>query len=129
MRAIHVQRLLAFIFLGLGGWTMLFPGTVEMLAMRPEHYVGNASSRLFIACFGAQAVLVGVVIIASRFVPRTFLVFGLCGSLPFLAFNYYFYFVRGMFSEWILLDFIGNLGILACGIAGYRLSVRESSNA
>ncbi|MBX3447029.1 MAG: hypothetical protein KF765_09755 [Parvibaculaceae bacterium] len=125
MRAIHIQRFLAFIFLGLGGWAMFMPGMVERLGMKPEYYVGNATSSLFIACFGAQAVLVGVVILTSKFLPRTFLIFGLCASIPFFIFNYYFYFVLSMFNEWMLLDFAGNLAILACGILGYRLSLRE----
>ena len=127
MRAIHVQGFLASIFLGLGGWAMLAPATVEALVLRPAYYVGNASSALFIACFGAQAVLAGVVIATARFRPSTFLIFGLCGSIPFFAFNYYFYFARPMFSAWMLLDFVGNVAILASGLVGYRLSKREEA--
>jgi hypothetical protein len=82
---------------------------------------------LIVGCFGAQAVLVGLVTWTSRFTSRTFLVFGLAASLPFLCFNYYFYFVRGMFTGWIGLDALGNIGILACGLLGYRLSTREAS--
>ena len=106
---------------------MFFPSTVESFAMRPEYYVGNSTSKLFVACFGAQAILVGVVIYASHFSARTFLIFGLAASIPFFVFNYYFYFVREMFTNWMLLDFAGNTGILACGIWGYRLCLREAS--
>lgn len=126
MRAIHVQYLLALIFLGLGSWTMLFPGTVEELVLRQEFYMGTDASRLLLACFGAQAVLCGIVILTSKFTPATFLVFGLLGSVPFFGFNYYFYFIKGMFTEWMLLDFVGNIGILACGIFGYRMSKKEA---
>lgn len=58
-----------------------------------------STSRLLLACFGAQAVLCGVVILTSRFTPAIFLAFGLCGSIPFFGFNYYFYFVKEMFTQ------------------------------
>lgn len=129
MQAIHMQRTLAFIFLGLGAWPLLFPGTVESLGLQPDYFVGNDTSRLLLQCFGAQAILVGTVILSSRFVPRTFLIFGVVASVPFFGFNYYFCFVRGMFTEWMLLDFVGNLFILGCGLLGYRLSKQEASQA
>jgi len=127
LRSIHVQKALALIFLGLGAWCLFFPATVEALTIRPEYRVGNATSALFIACFGAQAMLCGIVIYTSRFLPRTFLVFGLLASVPFFGFNYYFYFIKGMFTDWMLLDFAGNVGILAFSLLGYRLSARESA--
>lgn len=99
--------------------------TVEALALRPEFYVGNSTTALFLGCFGAQAILVGVVIWTSVFRPITFLVFGLVGSIPFFIFNYYFYFVAVMFTPWMLLDFVGNIGILTCGLLGCRLSKTE----
>lgn len=127
MKAIHVQKALALIFLLLGGWCLSFPAIVEALVMRPQYYVGNATSALFVACFGAQAMLCGTVIYTARFLPRTFLVFGLIASVPFFGFNYYFYFIKGMFTDWMLLDFAGNVGILAFSLFGYRLSRRESA--
>ena len=125
MQARHIQWLLAFIFLGLGGWTLLFPGSVEALSLRPGHYIGTEASRVILGCFGAQAVLCGIVILVSRFTARTFLVFGVCASLPFMAFNYYFYYVREVFTDWMLLDFAGNIGIFVLGIVGRRLALRE----
>jgi hypothetical protein len=127
MKAIHIQRLLALIFIGLGGWCLLFPAVVEAIVLLPAYYVGNSTSELFVACFGAQAILVGTVILTSRFLPSTFLIFGLIGSVPFFGFNYYFYFVRGMFTHWMLLDFVGNIGILTFGLLGYRLSLKEAA--
>jgi hypothetical protein len=59
MKAIHLQRLLALIFIGLGGWCLLFPAVVEFVVMRPAYFVGNETSALFVACFGAQAILGG----------------------------------------------------------------------
>lgn len=126
MKSEYIQRLLSAIFILLGSWCLLFPHTVESLGFRPEYIIGNATSAVLMGCFGAQAVLTGVVILMSRFTAATFLVFGLVGSIPFFVFNCYFYFVRSMFTEWMLLDFIGNIGILLCGVYGYRVARRES---
>lgn len=127
--ALHLQRALALIFVSLGGWCLLAPSQVEALVLRPEYVVGNASSALLMGCFGAQAVLAGLAIFASRFTARTFLVFGLAASLPFFGFNYYFYFVREMFTAWMLLDFAGNVSILALCLAGYRLATAEAARS
>ena len=129
MRAIHIQKTLAYIFLSLGAWPLLFPGTVESLGLQPNYFVGNDTSRLLLQCFAPQAMLVGTVILSSRFLPRTFLIFGVVASVPFFGFNYYFYFVRSMFTDWMLLDFVGNLLILGCGFLGYRLSTQEAERA
>jgi hypothetical protein len=125
MRSASLQRFLASIFLVLGAWCMFLPRMVEQLTIRPEHQVLTATSSVFIACFGAQAVLCGAVIWFAKFTPKTFLAFGLLGSIPFFAFNYYFYFVEPIFTKWMLLDFAGNVAILACGLIGYWLSKRE----
>jgi len=125
MRAQTLQRILALIFLVLGAWCLLLPRMVETLTIRPEHQVLTAASSVFIACFGAQAVLCGALIWFAKFTPKTFLAFGLLGSLPFFAFNVYFYFIEPVFTRWMLLDFVGNVAILACGLWGYRLAKRE----
>ncbi|HET9024541.1 MAG TPA: hypothetical protein VFN64_08205 [Burkholderiaceae bacterium] len=125
MRSASLQRFLASIFLVLGAWCMFLPRMVEQLTIRPEHQVLTATSSVFIACFGAQAVLCGAVIWFAKFTPKTFLAFGVLGSIPFFAFNYYFYFVEPIFTKWMLLDFAGNVAILASGLVGYWLSKRE----
>jgi hypothetical protein len=125
MRSQTLQRFLASIFLVLGAWCMFLPRMVEQLTIRPEHQVLTPASSVFIACFGAQAVLCGAIIWFSKFTPKTFLAFGLLGSIPFFAFNWYFYFVQPIFTKWMLLDFAGNVLILACGLIGYRISHRE----
>lgn len=129
MTSTHIKLLLSFIFLGLGGWCVVAPGTVETLGLKPEFQHMSATSALLLQCFGAQAMLAGTIIATADFRPHTFLIFGLAGSLPFFVFNFYFYYVAEMFTEWMLLDFAGNLGILACGIAGYRLARREQAAA
>ena len=133
MTATALQRTLALVFLVLGGWCVVAPRMVEALSIRPEHQVLNATSAVFIACFGAQAMLCGTLAWFARFTPTTFLAFGLVGSVPFFAFNAYFYFVEPIFTRWMLLDFVGNVVILACGVWGYRLAradlTREAAGA
>jgi hypothetical protein len=129
MKAEQVQKALALVFLVLGSWCLLFPTMVEHLTFRPGYVVGNATSAVMMGCFGAQAVLCGTLIWFSRFTPRTWLVFGLVGSVPFFGFNAYFYFVERMFSEWMLLDFAGNVAILALSLYGRRLAMRETAVA
>jgi hypothetical protein len=103
----------------------MFPGQVESLALNPDYVIGTQTSRVLFACFGAQAVLCGTVIVFSRFTARTFLVFGLIGSLPFFLFDFYYLFVVPIFSSWMILDVFGNLGILVLGLAGWRLRAGE----
>jgi len=125
MKAQHIQYLLAAIFASLGSWCLFAPHHVEQLVLRPEYQHLSDTSALLMACFGAQAVLVACVIAFSTFSPRTFLVFGLVGSLPFFVFNWYFVFGVKMFTPLMVIDFFGNVGILTCGIAGYLIRKRE----
>lgn len=127
MSARIIQTLLAFVFLGLGGWCLIMPGMVEDLAFLPEFQHNSATTRLLMGCFGAQAVLCGIVIGLSEFKARTFLVFGLIGSLPFFAFNYYFLFVAKMFTPLMWLDFAGNIAILSLCLWGWKIK-RTSTN-
>ena len=122
MAPVHIQRLLAFVFLGLGGWALCFPSHVLSLGVRPEFNTGDVVTTIVMGCFGAQAMLGGVVIALSRFTAQTFLVFGIVGSLPFFAFNYYFVFVSEIFTDWMLLDFVGNIAIFTlCMMGAYGL--------
>ncbi len=124
----QIQNLLALIFIGLGGWCLVTPHMVEGLVLRPEYQELTLASAVLFGCFGAQAVLCGTVIAFSTFTRKTFLVFGLIASVPFFVFNAYFYFVARMFTEWMLLDFVGNTAILAlCLYGAARLSVESNS--
>lgn len=120
MSARRIQLLLAFVFLSLGGWCLLFPGMVERLALLPEFQHNSATTRLLMGCFGAQAVLCGTVIALSVFKAKTFLMFGLIGSVPFFLFNWYFLFVAKMFTPLMWLDFAGNVAILTLCLMGWR---------
>jgi len=116
----RIQFLLAFVFLSLGGWVLLYPGMVERLSLLPEFQHNSPTTRLLLGCFGAQAILCGTVIAVSEFKARTFLVFGLVGSIPFFIFNYYFLFVAKMFTPLMWLDFAGNVAILILCVMGWR---------
>ncbi|MEM9375162.1 MAG: hypothetical protein AAGA72_03000 [Pseudomonadota bacterium] len=119
MTPLQIQRLLACVFLGLGGWALFLPGQVLSIGIRSDLNSGDVVSTVLMGCFGAQAVLGGTVMLLSRFTQRTFLVFGILGSLPFFVFNYYFVFIVPVFSSWMLLDFAGNIAILTLCIMGY----------
>ena len=121
MTPILAQRLIAVPFLVLGSWCLLLPEMVERLGVRPEHYHGSATTALFIGCFGAQAVLSGLFAAFSLFTRTTFLVYGLA-LLPFFWFNYWFVFVVPIFNEWMALDFVANLAMLALCVIGYAES-------
>ncbi len=123
-----LQTCLASVFLLLGGWCLLLPGMVEALTLRPEFVTGSSAMKLVFACFGAQAVLTGTILLTARFSPLTFLIFGLVGSVPFFVFNAWFYFVTPILNGWMALDFIGNLVILGTGVWGYLLRRRELQN-
>ena len=117
------QRLIAVPFLVLGAWCLVFPQMVERLAIRPEYYLGTATSALMLGCFGAQAVLSGLFAWFSRFNRTTFLVYGIA-LLPFFWFNYWFVFVVPMFNRWMMLDFAANVAMLVLCVAGYRAAPR-----
>ena len=120
-----LQTCLASIFLFLGAWCLLFPGTVVGITFRPDLATVNEQARFLMGCFGAQAVLCGTIIATSRFTPLTFLVFGLVGSIPFFVFNIWFWLIEPVLNSWMLLDLAGNVGILVTGIWGWYLSRKE----
>lgn len=115
----------AIIFLLLGGWCLLAPAMVETLSLKPAYRHLSDTSALLLQCFGAQAILVGLLGLLARFTANTFLYFGLAASLPFFIFNAWFVFVSEMFTALMLLDFAGNASFLAIGIAGWRLMQGE----
>lgn len=129
VKSYHFQYALAAIFIGLGSWCVLDAHGVERLVLKPEFQDLSATSGLLLGCFGAQAILVGTLVALCKFKPITFLGFGLVGSVPFFVFNWYFVFVAKMFTPFMLIDFAGNIGILACGIIGFLLMRREESRA
>ena len=121
MSSLLAQRLIATPFLVLGAWCLLAPAMVERLVVRPEYFHGSTTTALLIGCFGAQAVLSGLFAAFSRFTRATILVYGIA-LLPFFGFNYWFVFVLPVFNQWMALDFVSNLAMLALCVVGYRKS-------
>lgn len=123
-----IQFLIAAIFFGLGGWCLVAPAQIVHLSFRPEYRLDHPTVLMAIACFGAQAMLAGIFAAFSRFTRTTFVAFGIA-VLPFLFFNYYFYFVEPMFTRLIFLDAIGNVIFLALCVYGYLLSSPRAETA
>ena len=119
MSARTAQGLIAAIFLVLGAWCLLAPQMVLDLGLRPDFRTEAAVVPVFVACFGAQAMLAGLFAATAIFTRRTFLFYGVA-LLPFLVFDYWFFAVVPMFNEFILLDLIGNLFMLALCWIGWR---------
>lgn len=120
-KSLLAQRLIGAVFLVLGLWCLLAPGSVEALAFRPEYRHDSVTTAILIGCFGAQAVLNAVFIFFSRFTRATFLAYG-AALAPFFAFNFYFVYVLPAFNEWMAIDFVANLFMLGLCVWGWRLS-------
>lgn len=115
----RIQHLIAAVFFVLGGWCLLAPSSVLALSVRPAYQSDAPIAAIAVGCFGAQAMIAGTFAAFSTFTRRTFLAYGIA-VLPFFAFDYYFYAVRPVFNEVILLDALGNAIFLALCILGYR---------
>jgi hypothetical protein len=121
MTSLTTQRLIAAVFLVLGGWSLFAPSSVIELAIRPEYRSDDFLATFAMACFGAQACIFGLVAMTARFRKITFLTYGIV-LLPFFAFNYYYYFQVPVLTEVGLLDFVGNSIMLALCWHGWRVA-------
>jgi hypothetical protein len=121
LTARRIQYLIAAVFLILGGWCLVSPSSVLVLSVRPAYQTDAPIAALAIGCFGAQAVLAGLFAAFSTFTRRTFFAFALA-VLPFFVFDYWFYAVRPVFTEVILLDALGNVVFLILCVIGWRRS-------
>lgn len=91
-------------------------------------------AKILMGCFGAQACISGILLGTSRMSKRYELTYGLTiyevimffvhvnvniyynrawqifalAMLPFYGFNYYFYFVKPVFTKLMLMDVVGN---------------------
>ena len=118
MRPLVIQRLIAAVFLILGGWCLLAPGQILILAIRPAFQTDAAIAPILVGCFGAQAVLAGLFAFFSRFTRATFAAYAVA-LLPFFVFDWWFYAVRPVFTPFILLDAVGNLVMLGLCVMGW----------
>lgn len=122
------QTGIALVFLSLGGWALLAPASVLELAITPQYREDTFFTRFLMACFGAQAVLFGVVTLAVRYTARSFAVLG-AALAPFLVFDWYFHAVVPVLNTVGLLDLAGNAMLLALCAAGWRAARRSEAGA
>lgn len=113
------QSLIAAVFLLLGGWALLAPASVIDLAVTEAYRDSSFLTRFTMACFGAQAVLFGLMTLAVRWTARGFALFAVL-LLPFFGFNYWFHYEVPVLTSIGMLDFAGNIIMLACAIIGWR---------
>ncbi len=118
MTARICQYLIAVVFLALGGWALLAPGNVIDLAFTESYRENTFLMRFAIACFGAQAVLFGVMAMVVEWSARGFAVFAAM-LLPFFVFNWYFHYEVPVLTSIGMLDFAGNVTMLIAALVGW----------
>lgn len=126
MTARICQYAIAAVFLLLGGWALFAPANVIELAITEPFREANYLTNFTMACFGAQAVLFGIIALAVRWNARGFLVFAVA-LLPFFVFNYYFHYEVPVLTSIGMLDFAGNVTMLACAIIGWKAAKAEEN--
>ncbi len=119
MSARTAQFLIAAVFLLLGGWALFAPALAIELAIAEPYRDDSFFARFAVACFGAQAVLFGFMALFTRWSARSFAVFGVL-LLPFFGFNYWFHYEVPVLTSIGMLDFAGNVTMLALAIMGWR---------
>ena len=125
MSARTAQFLIAAVFLLLGGWALFAPASVIELAVTPTYRDSTYLTRFTMACFGAQAVLFGVMALVTRWNARSFSVFAAL-LLPFFAFNYWFHYREPVLTSIGMLDFAGNVTMLVLAVLGWRAARAEA---
>ncbi|MEL7447328.1 MAG: hypothetical protein AAGK02_16240 [Pseudomonadota bacterium] len=110
---------IAAVFLILGGWALLAPGSVIELGFTETYRANTYPNRFIMACFGAQAVLFGLMALFVEWRAIAFLVFAIL-LLPFFVFNWYFHFEVPVLTSYGTIDFVGNAVMLALALFGWR---------
>lgn len=118
------QVLIAAVFLGLGGWALFAPSSVIEVAITEPYRDNGFLARFTMACFGAQALLFGLMALVVRWRARGFLVFAVL-LLPFFGFNYWFHYEVPVLTSIGMIDFAGNVTMLASALAGWRAALRD----
>jgi hypothetical protein len=124
MSARTAQLLIAAVFLLLGGWALLAPASVIDLAVTEAYRDDTFLARFAIACFGAQAVLFGLMTLVLRWRAQAFAIFAVL-LLPFFAFNYWFHYEVPVLTSIGMLDFAGNVAMLVLAVIGWRAARAE----
>jgi hypothetical protein len=128
MSARTAQFLIAAVFLALSGWALLAPASVIDLAVTEAYRGSTFLTRFAMACFGAQAVLFGLITLVTRWTARSFAVFAVL-LLPFFGFNYWFHHEVPVLTSIGMLDFAGNVTMLVLAIIGWRAARAEEAQA
>lgn len=126
MSARTAQFLIAAVFLLLGGWCLFAPASVIDLAINEAYRDSTFLTRFTMACFGAQAVLFGVMALVTRWDAASFAVFA-AALLPFFAFNYWFHYEVPVLTSIGMLDFFGNVTMLVLAVLGWRAARRGTA--
>lgn len=120
MTALACQRSIAAIFLGLGGWCLVFPGHMIDTVFLPEFRDHGRMTHVLVQGFGAQAMLSGVFASFGRWGPRAFAIYSVL-LLPFFLFNYWSVWINPIFNNFGLIDLAGNAIMAAlCGLGWKR---------
>jgi len=119
MSARTAQFGIAAVFLLLGGWALFAPSSVIALGVTEAYRDSTFLTRFAVACFGAQAVLFGLMALTVRWSARSFAVFAVL-LLPFFGFNYWFHYEVPVLTSIGMLDFAGNVTMLVLAIIGWR---------
>ncbi|WP_298337423.1 hypothetical protein [uncultured Erythrobacter sp.] len=118
------QFLIALVFLGLGGWALFFPGHVMDLAFTQAYRNDTYVARFMMACFGAQAVMFGIMALVVRWEARALAVFAVV-LIPFFVFNWYFHYEVPVLTSIGMLDFAGNLIMFVACLIGWRAARKD----
>ena len=113
------QYYIAFVFLALGGWALFFPGHVIDLGFTEGYSENTFVTRFMMACFGAQAVMFGIMALVVKWRASAFAVFAVV-LIPFFIFNYYFHYEVPVLTTYGMIDFAGNLTMFIACIVGWR---------
>ena len=128
MTSLVAQRLIAAIFLVLGGWALFAPQSVIDLAVTPEYRESSFLATFAMACFGAQACIFGLMSLVVRYTSKGFLAFAVI-LLPFFVFDWYFHSVVPVLNSIGMLDAVGNVAMFGLAILGWRAAKREEAQA
>ena len=118
------QYLIGMVFLVLGAWALLAPGSVIDLTVTPEYQSDDFLARFALGCFGAQACLFALVAFTAQFTRMTFAAYGIA-LIPFFIFNWYFYAVVPVLNALGLLDLLGNIVMALLCWHGWRVAPND----
>ena len=128
MTARVAQTYIALVCLGPGGWALLGLGSVIELGFTESYRENTFVTRFVMACFGAQAVLFGLMALVVEWKAWAFLAFAILLP-PFFWFNYHFHYVVPVLTPYGMIDFAGNLTMFIAALVGWRAAKASEAAA